>query len=145
MHILLWTTVALASPLTASQQAMHKALSGRDGSPPCEQIEALSDTPIEDMKILVSQVSAPPWAGMRAAQCLVDRHPDTIGDELDRWVTEPELVGLGILVLNRLDELPVATAVRVATLALDTGSTRLDAERRVATAARQEVRSLAKP
>jgi hypothetical protein len=146
MRILLWTTLALAStPLTPSQQAMHKALSGRDVSPPCEQLEALSDTPLEDLKVMVERVSAPPWAGMRAAQCLVDRHPDAIGEELDRWVTDPALVGLGILVLNRLDDLPVATAIRVASLALEEGAPRLDAKKRVSAAARQEVRSLVQP
>ena len=121
---------------------MHRALSHRDGAPPCAEIEALSEAPVDDLKYVVNHISAPPWAGMRAAQCLIERHPAAIEAELDLWVTDPGRVGLGILVLNRLDDLPVDTAVRVASLALEKGSERMGAEKRVAAAARPEVHTL---
>jgi len=146
MIIVLLTSLALATPAaTPSQVAMHRALSHRDGSPPCADIEALSKKPVEDLKFIVEHVPAPPWAGMRAAQCLIEHHPAAIDAELDTWVTDPQLAGLGILVLNRLDDLPVETARRVAALALESGSERIGAKKRVAAAARPEVRELVEP
>jgi hypothetical protein len=147
MLTLLLAATAVASPLelTAEQKTIHRALSLRDGAPPCEQVESLSKTPVDDLKFMVAHVTAPPWVGMRAAACLIARHPTEIAAELDTWVTDPNLVGLGILTLNRIDALPVDIGTMVAALALDNGPERIGAKKRLARSERPEILKLVTP
>ncbi len=147
MITLVLSTLALASPveLSPAQTAMNRALSHRDASPPCAEVEALSKTPVADLKYLVTHVTAPPWAGMRAAGCLISGHPTEIDTELESWVTSPDFAGLGILVLNQIDALPVEIGTRIAALALEKGPERINAHKRLLTSERPEIRELVKP
>ena len=83
----------------------------------------------------------PPWAGMRAANCVITRHGEAAADTLVAWSTSVPLKGLGLLVLNHLDTLPEDLAVRVATEAL-AGPLVEVAEPRVAASAHAPVRAL---
>lgn len=113
---------AQAPERTASpEERIHRALSVRHPVPSCADIEALSDTPVESLLRVVERASQPPWVPMRAAECLLERHYAQIRPQLERWVVAPELRGLGMLVLGRLDVLPQDLARDLATLSLTRG------------------------
>ena len=97
---------------------MVQALSARDRGPTCVDVEAMATSPVDALLHIVTHVPMPPQAPMRAATCLVDRHPDAVRDELLTWVKQEETKGLGRLVLQRLDTLPEPIAVDVARVAV---------------------------
>jgi hypothetical protein len=125
------------------EDAVVRALSGRDPVS-CDAIALLTDTPRESLEAVVDTVRAPPWAPMRAAQCLIEGFPVESQARLEVWVTDPALKGLGRLVLSNLDRLPAAVGVAVARKAL-VGSDVALATERVAGSLVPEIRSLVKP
>lgn len=133
-----------AHPVAPSpaQQAVYEALSVRDPAPSCAEVEALADDPVQDLLFVVDHAQQPPWAGLRAAACLIDGHAAEIEPRLEQWVTDPSTRGLGIVVLGKLDVLPEPVAVKVARLALS-GPDPEGARRRIAASNRPEVRAVA--
>lgn len=122
MNLLLWSTLiaqAEAPVLAPDEQAVYAALSVRDPAPTCAAVEALSPEPAAALKAVVEKAPMPPWAGMRAALCLLEGHASTEGPLFVSWTTHPETAGLARLVVSRIDTLPqpVADAVTVAALA----------------------------
>ncbi len=134
-----WWTVgaAFAGP---ELDAVVRALSSRDPVS-CETVEALTPTPRETLLEVVEQVSMPPWAPMKAADCLVRNHPLDVIPQMEAWVTDPNLLGLGRLVLGRIDQMPVEAALPVARKAL-VGSDPELARARVGAAAAPELSTL---
>lgn len=128
--------VAQATP----DASVVRALSGRDAVS-CATIEALVPDARAALEEVVDTVQMPPWAPMRAAQCLIDGHAAEVQPRLEAWVTDPALKGLGRLVLGSLDRLPVAVAVPVAQKALVGADPELATER-VRAAVAPEVRAL---
>lgn len=120
--------------------AVTLALSSRDAVS-CESIEALTATPTATLVEVVQTVQMPPWAPMRAADCLIERHPLEIREQLDQWVTDPNLAGLNRLVLGKLDVMPVEVAVPVARKALEGSDPEL-ARARVGASKVAEVRAV---
>jgi len=121
-----------------------RALSLRDGVS-CEAVEALSSQPVAALRAVVEQVAMPPYAPMRAAGCLVQRHAAEVQPDLEQWVVDPRLKGLGRLVLGAIDEMPVQVAVPVVQRALADGSDRDLAAKRAAAAVAPEIRALVTP
>lgn len=124
MHAaLLMVLTASAEPTTEAPpdgaEAIHRALSARDQSPPCEDVEALSTAPVEALLYIVEHATQPPWAGMRAAECLTLRHAEAIQPQLTGWVQNPDTRGLALMVFNRLDEIPSTVALPVARASLN--------------------------
>lgn len=109
---------AIAAPEGAD--AIAKALSGRHVRP-CNEVEALSAAPADALVWVVDHVQQPPWAGMRAARCLIEGHVDEVEPRLHRWVTDPTMRGLGRLVIAHLDTLPPTLAHTLAMEALREG------------------------
>ncbi|HHO54292.1 MAG TPA: hypothetical protein ENK18_26335 [Deltaproteobacteria bacterium] len=126
---------ALAGAAPQGAEQVIGALSMRHAVP-CAEVEALTPVPVPALLYVVEQVARPPWAPMRAAVCLLEGHASEIEAQLQLWVTSPELLGLGRLVLGRLPVLPVPTAVELARRALSEGP---EPERARATLARSEV------
>ena len=110
---------ALAEPWTPNpdEQAMLTALSGRHPVP-CESVEALAADPVRSLRAIVAHAPLPPYAPMRAAQCLADGHPEAARADLVDWVTHPDKGGLARLALGRLDRLPEPVGLEVARAAL---------------------------
>ncbi len=127
---------------TESQGALYRALSPRDGAPPCAEVEALSPTPVDDLVWLTEHATSPPWVGTRAATCLIAGHSDEVADLLRTWVTDPASFGFGLLVLGNLDLLSSDLAVELAGLALSDGPDPEAAMERIATSSHPEVRAL---
>lgn len=114
----MWMLIAGQALANPDLDAVVLALSARDAVS-CESIEALTSTPTATLVEVVDTVQMPPWAPMRAANCLIERHALEIHPQLDQWVTDPNLAGLNRLVLGKLDVMPVEIAVPVARKALE--------------------------
>jgi hypothetical protein len=134
---------AIEAPATPSQTAVVAALSVREPKPTCEAISGLTATPAVDLVWVVEHVNSPPWAGMIAAECVILGHSAEARPTLERWLTEPQLKGLGWSVLRRLDELPLADALELAALAIESGPDPAGARKRVGRAKTAEIKALA--
>jgi hypothetical protein len=121
-----------------------RALSSRDAVS-CEAVEALAPDAVSALRTVVAEVTMPPYAPMRAADCLIRRHAAEVQPDLERWVMEPGLKGLGRLVLGALDAMPAQVAVPVVRKALAEGSEPELAARKAAAAVSPEIRALAVP
>jgi hypothetical protein len=126
---------------TAGQEELARALSVRDAPPPCAELEAQAQDPLADLLAVVEHVQMPPWVSVRAATCVASRHAEAAEASLLRWVTDPDLRGLGLVTLNLLDDIPEPVAARVAAAAL-AGPSAEDARVRVARATTPAVRAL---
>jgi hypothetical protein len=119
---------------------LARALSSRHPLP-CEELEALVPEPVVALRWAVDHVAQPPWAGMRAAECLTRRHPVEVVADLERWVTDPALKGLGRQTLALLPEVPLEVALVVARRSLE-GPEPTMAREKLAADPRLEVRAL---
>ncbi len=119
-----------------------RALSARDLRFSCEELDALTDDPVQAYTHIVDTVAQPPWAPMRAAVCLIRGHGEVALPSLKRWVTDPATPGLARLVLLELDALPEQVAIETATAALRGPHIEL-ARTKIARASRPAVRILA--
>lgn len=122
-----------------------RALSARDGVFDCAAVEALSADPVGLLRELVDHAVRPPWVAMRAADCLVTRHAEAAAADLDAWVVDPERLGLGLLVVSRLDTLPEARALALAERAIASGPDAAAVRRRIEASAHASVRALVTP
>jgi len=128
---------------SASQRALVRALSPRESPVACAALGGVSSDLAGDLAWVADHVTAPPWVGMRAGECLLRDHADTAGPVLRAWVTERESRGLAWLVLDRLDTLPRALALELARAAIDEGPDPRGARRRIARSESAEVRAAA--
>jgi hypothetical protein len=150
LSALLLSSVALAEPPnaerptpTASQEQIYRAFSVRDPVPSCETVEAMSQTPVVDLLFVVDHAAQPPWAAMRAAQCLVRRHSTEVQTQIEAWVSTEATKGLALMTLSLIDELPAEVALSVAQKAL-AGPLANDARPRIAKATDPELQKLAR-
>lgn len=100
LMLALWP--ALAWTPDDGERALVRALSSRDGAPPCEQLEALVSDPSTSLRRIVEHVEMPPWAPMHAAACLIERHAGEHEALLEAWVADPSRKGLARLVFHRM-------------------------------------------
>lgn len=138
------TTEAAAQALapTDAGYAVYRALSVRDPEPACAEVEALSPTPVATLLEVIDRAQQPPWAGMRAANCLIQGHGAEVQPQLLAWVASPDTRGLALLVLDQLDALPQDVALAVATAAL-AGPLAADATPRVQKSSNPSLQALA--
>ena len=128
---------------TAEQQAVYRALCARDQAPACADLEKLTHDPVGTYLFIIDNAQQPPWAGMRAASCLMQDHAEEAQGEIEHWVVDPATRGLGILAVDQLDQMPLAVATKVATKALTEGPDPEAMRRRIAKAQAPELRALA--
>jgi len=122
---LLGTQVALAtSPMIpdaeglARRESLRRALMTRDQAPACTQLLQMSDALISDLQWLMDHVKAPPWVGVRAAQCILQLQGDKEVQRVIGWVQDPAKAGLALLVLGELDMLTEESALQIAQAAM---------------------------
>ena len=89
-----------------------------------------------ELRDMVEHVRAPAWVPMRAATCLATRHGATVQDDLLAWVSDEATLGLGMHLLNHLDDMEEAVANAVAERALRDGPEALEAPTRIARSSR---------
>lgn len=126
----------------AAAEAVYRALSIRDPAPTCESVEALTETPVETLLFVVDNAQQPPWAGMRAAECITSRHAVEAQESIKAWVSSSETKGLAILALNQLDAMPLEVALTVARTALE-GPDAESARTRIGRSTVPEIKALA--
>lgn len=118
------TSSAGSAPAEASwtpspeEQAVYKALSLKDGGPTCEEVEALASDPVASLSAVAEHATMPPWVGMRAAHCLSTRHAEAAEPTLARWLVDPQLRGMALLLADDLSVMPEPVALRLATAGL---------------------------
>lgn len=142
--LLLLPLQAFAAPTdaptaTAAELAVVKALSPRHGTPSCDELAKSLDTPTESFVRIAEHVEQPPWVSIRAATCAVQR--EDAAPHLTRWVSTPELAGLGSVVVHHIDAIPTAHRIELATLALS-GPKAERVRAALATSAHAEIRAL---
>ncbi|MEM6929509.1 MAG: hypothetical protein AAF602_21395 [Myxococcota bacterium] len=122
---------------------MWEALAARHAAP-CERVTASSRRPAADLLAVVDLTTSPPWAPMRAADCLVRHHaaePRVI-EAMRLWVEDPARLGLGRLVVTRIDDLEPARALELARRAWNADHDRAWLARRLEESTRSEIRAL---
>ena len=92
-----------------------QSLSARHAAPSCAALTAT----VEELAEVVTNVTMPPWVPMRAATCLIEQHAEASEAHFLSWITEPEQLGLGRLLLRRLDGLDDALALRIVQTGID--------------------------
>lgn len=142
LALLLVTTPAVAQDWTPTpeQTAVYRALSARDPLP-CTEIEALASEPLDALRAVVEHASMPPWAPMRAAQCIASGHATEAREDLVSWVSQERTRGLALLVLAELDDMDRAVALEVARAAI-AGPLADDARPRLAGSDTAELKAL---
>ncbi len=134
-----------AGPRNKEEEAAYEKLLPRDPEPVCADVEAGLSDPAATLLQIAEEVKSPPWVGMRAAGCAVERASEpAVEAALIRWVSEEQLAGLGMLAVNLLDRMPEDVAGRVATAALE-GPISDRARDEIAGSAHQSVRELLGP
>jgi hypothetical protein len=123
---------------------MIRMLSARDDAPPCEVIEAASTDPVADLILVVETVPLPPYAPMRAAGCLVDRHAEVAAGTIESWMSSPDVPALAELAAQGFDTMPSGLALRFAAAGL-AGPHRSAIEPFVRSSTHPEVRALVEP
>ena len=140
MWVAVWWSVG-ASASAPAADAVVEALTARHPVP-CAEVEAHATDPVAELRWVVDHVQRPPWAPMRAADCLIQHHASEVGGLLRAWVTDPEKRGLGRLVVARLHVVPVAQAIELGNLALERSSEPARVKRTLARSPSQELRAL---
>ena len=100
-------------PGTKEELALYRALSVKDPEPRCADVEGLVPDPIASLTMIAEDIPMPPWAGTRAATCLVVGHAEEAEDTLRDWVVDEGKAGLARLVLGGVDDIPEEVAVEV--------------------------------
>ena len=70
---------------------------------PCQE---LSKTSFDSFYFIVENIQTPPWAAMRAAQCMLEIYPAEGTEIYKKWMNEPDTLGLAILIVNQIEQLP---------------------------------------
>jgi hypothetical protein len=119
-------------------------LSVRDLAPACATLTPGSDRLVEDLQWLMDHIKAPPWVGVRAAQCIIELHAETEVKRIEGWVQDSSKPGLTLLVLGALNEVSPQAAQRIAQAALD-GPHTAKVQSRLMKSKHPEVRALIAP
>ena len=91
----------------------------RDSAPPCDALAAQAGPRlVSDLQWLMDHVKAPPWVGVRAAECIIELHAETEVKRIIGWVEDPAQPGLTLVVLGTLNRVAPDTALSIATAAL---------------------------
>ncbi|MBX7195562.1 MAG: hypothetical protein K1X94_26130 [Sandaracinaceae bacterium] len=104
--------------LGTDAQRLYERLLVRDGAPSCAALVEGVDEPVAPLLEITERVTAPPSAGMRAAECLLEDHALELEPTLTGWVTHEATMGFALLVLDHLDTLDPALGERLARAAL---------------------------
>jgi len=103
----------------ARRDRLRRLLSVRDFAPARWEVQAQSPARlVADLPWLMDHIEDTPWVGVRAAQCILQLHAETETARIQRWVQDPTKVGLTLVVLGSLSELPAHIATPIAAAAL---------------------------
>ena len=110
---LVWSLAAVSE-----QSVLQKQLSVREDPPSCEELARQHDNIEESLQKLIDPDIFPAYVPMRAANCLLILQPSEV--ELYRqWMIDPHSKGLAYLVVDKMPDLPVDSAVKLARAGLE--------------------------
>ena len=112
------TAFAEDTVLNASQQQLMRQLSHRDAAPPCTELENTEGQLQPNLMVMVTEVTQPPWVGMRAANCLIERFPVESKETFQEWMRSEQTMGLAYLLGAQLSVLPTEVAIDVGRVGL---------------------------
>jgi hypothetical protein len=69
----------------------------------CNEIRISS---LSDLQYIIEEIPSPPWASMRAAQCMLELYPEEGISIYIEWMNDSTTLGLAILVGNHIHEFP---------------------------------------
>ncbi len=138
-NLLVWASLVRAAEPVALDPSILRALSLRDGT----SCASLGVSDADQLVRYTDPTLQPPSVPVRASACLVERFPESVANIALPWMTDPERVGLALVVLNGLDRLPEPSALQLARAALANPDLAPRATRFVRAAALPSVRDLA--
>ena len=84
---------------------LHKAFSMKHYTADCDNLrEHMSDFD-QALVTIVQDYSYPPWAPMHAADCLIKSQSPLAKEEMLRWLSDPNTMGLAIKMANQLSQI----------------------------------------
>jgi len=128
----------------ARRDRLRRMLSVRDHAPACATLTPGSDRLVEDLQWLMDHITAPPWVGVRAAQCIIELHAETEVKRIEGWVQDSGKPGLILVVLGALNQVSPQTARTIAQAALK-GPHTARVQPRLMKSKHPEVRALVAP
>lgn len=118
---MIWMSLLLsfasANPLSEEAQRAYDALAPRHVTETCEALTTRLSLSGKALEEVVERVQSPPWAPMRAAECLLQTKQASEGT-LSRWVSNEQTRGLARLVFTHLESWPVHESLPIARAAL---------------------------
>ena len=66
-------------------------------------------TSLNDLQYIIEKIPSPPWAGMRAAKCMLELYPEEGISMYIEWMNDTTTLGLAILVGTHIHEFPKST------------------------------------
>lgn len=129
---------------SATQEALYRALTVREGAPTCAALATLSPTLVEDLIFLTEHAKQPAWVGVRAAECLLAEHQEAAMPVLVGWMGRADAKGFALLTIEKLDAMPIDRAMSLAQAGL-AGPMAEALRPRIARLAKPELAALAKP
>ena len=105
-------------PVSQQPLSLQKALSAHDEEP-CTALPFLSNEPWEELDTVVEEVTQPPWAGMRAAACMIEVYPAESAQRFLSWIVDEKKKGLAYLLASNIDKIPLQQALGLITPALN--------------------------
>jgi hypothetical protein len=98
---------------------LRRKLSTKHQKSTCAELSSLYDDLYPLLGQVISEVQMPPWAGMRAAQCMIDLYPERGKAEFTKWISGPNTKGLASLLANQFDSLPTPMAIELVKVGFD--------------------------
>jgi hypothetical protein len=146
MNVFLLFAAAAAAASDWSPQAdeaeVVRLLTERHASHTCAELSERLKTPAASLARIAEHLQSPPWAPMRAANCLAKR-PTEAASLVAPWWSDPAVAGLADVLLLALHTWPEEVATEAATQAL-AGPHRQLALRRLSQSPSATLRALAK-
>ena len=98
--------------------SLDKILSAHDDTA-CRELPYRTKEPWVELNVIVEEVLQPPWAGMRAATCMIESYPEASKDLFLGWMMDENKKGLAYLLAANIDRFPVEAALALVQAALD--------------------------
>ncbi len=111
--------IPVSSESRIETEPLLRLLSVRDQGPPCSTLIEFSDQLQTDLMRIVQDSPKPPWAPMRAANCLIELYPLESKAEFVRWMQSEDTMGLALLLSNQMSILPAELAPDLVSVGLN--------------------------
>ncbi|MEC7987913.1 MAG: hypothetical protein VX278_22285 [Myxococcota bacterium] len=102
---------------TTSVISLAKILSAHDDTG-CQELPFRTEEPWLELNVIVNEIPQPPWAGIRAATCMIELYPEASKDLFMAWMVDEHKKGLAYLLASNIDRIPIDIALSLVQVAL---------------------------